>query len=521
MKTKKQTIGRVFVVGILFVTLLAPVLTQAQQAPLFSTYFFNRYLNNPAFTGIDNQYRAFGFYRTQWTDVPGSPVTGGVTLEGAFWKNRIGVGAFVVNDKIGVFNRTVAGVSYAQKIRFAKHHQISIGIEGGAFINRINLAGTHAVQYNDPDLANQKASKAVYDFSFGIGYQWKGLLVGFSVPNVIQPNAKYGNNGSGETSYQYVRHYNIFAQYKLALLKGKFNITPTLVMRKAYASGFQADASLMFDYKNIVFVGAGYRNPFGVMVMGGVNIMDMFTVAYCYDHTTQRNIKGQVGPTHEIVAGFHLPTDYKRKKHVDAKDLMSAEDLDNLIKRDDSLSTKLKVAKRKLDESEKRANSLKEENKQLQAQLDSAKQVAQTSAAAAKAEKAANKSGGAPTPAVNFTGTVEENSSYTLNEIYFKEDDDQLLPESKKQLDQLAGYLAKNPSANIMVKGYTDNTGEDEYNYKLSLMRAKSVINYLVSKGISANRLDARGYGSQNPVAPNTTEEGRQKNRRVEFMKGK
>lgn len=484
----------------------------AQQAPLFSTYFFNKYLNNPAFTGIDNQYRAFGFYRTQWTDVPGSPVTGGVTLEGSFWKDRIGVGAFVVNDKIGIFNRTLAAVSYAQKIRFAKDHQISVGVQGGAFINRINFSGTNPVDYNDPDLANRTPTRAVFDFSVGISYKWKTLLVGFSVPNVIQPNARYANVYGGNTSYQYVRYYNVFAQYRLELLKGKFNITPTIVMRKGYATGFQADASLMFDYKNIVFLGAGYRNSFGVMAIGGVNILDMFTVAYCYDYTTQPTLRGQVGSTHEIVAGFHLPSNYKRKKRIEAKDVLGTEELDVLLKRSDTLSAKLKATKQKLDETEKKANKLKEENTQLLARLDSAgKEVQPVTAVNA----------GAVAPAQNFTGSVEGDKTYTLNEIYFNENEDKLLPESKQQLNQLAAYLSANPSVAILIKGYTDNTGDDAYNYRLSLLRAKAVAGYLSDMGIEKNRIEARGYGSQDPVTDNSTEEGRRKNRRVEFTKRK
>src|SRR5271155_749619 len=87
----------------------------SQQIPVYSSYFFNKYLINPAFTGIDNEFRAFGFYRTQWTEIPGRPNTGGATAEASFWKDRIGIGGYVINDRIGIFNMTTATVSYAQK----------------------------------------------------------------------------------------------------------------------------------------------------------------------------------------------------------------------------------------------------------------------------------------------------------------------------------------------------------------------------------------------------------------------
>ncbi len=527
MKKHKLIMARVFVSKALFTLLLMlfAQLNYAQQAPLFSTYFFNKYLNNPAFTGIDNEYRAFGFYRSQWADVPGSPVTGGATLEGSFWKNRIGVGAYVFNDKIGVFNRTNAAVSYAQKIMFAKHHQISIGVQGGAFINRINFAGTHAVDYNDPDLANLKPNRAVFDLNIGISYKFKTLLVGFSVPNVLQPNARYANVYGGATNYQYVRHYNAFLQYKIVLLKGKFNITPTVIMRKGKATGFQADASLMLDYNNIVFVGAGYRNMFGVTGMAGVNILNMFTVAYAYDYTTPRILKGQVGATHEITAGFHIATDYKPKRKAQPKDLINPEDLNALMNRNDTLSAKLKATAGKLNETEKQTAVLKEDNQQLKAQVDSLLQAKAAAAPVVAATAGTNAPANtrAQTAPVNFNGAVDvtKASTYTLNEIYFNANDDQLLPASKTQLDQLTNYMQQNPSAEIMVKGYTDNTGEPEYNYRLSLLRAKAVVNYLTGKGINASRLDARGYGMQDPVGDNNTEDGRKMNRRVEFTVGR
>ena len=500
--------------------LLFFVLAHAQQAPLFSTYFFNKFLNNPAFAGIDNEYRVFGFYRSQWTDIPGSPVTGGATAEGSFWKNRIGAGAYVFNDKIGIFNRTNAALTYNQKIKFAKHHQIGIGLQGGFFVNRVNFANTNPVDYSDPNIANLSPQKFTGDLNVGISYQWKTLLVGFSVPNVIQSNAEYATTYSSNANYQYVRHYNVFLQYKLALLKGKFNITPTLVMRKAKSSIFQADASLVLDYNNIVFVGAGYRNSFGVTGMAGVNILNMFTVAYAYDYTTQRTLKGQVGSTHEITAGFHIATDYKRKKKDEPKDILGDDQsVENILAKNDTLSAKLKNTTRKLSDSEKKAQALQEANAKLQRTLDSLS-AAQAIDAANTANKSSDAGGGKTLkPATNFDGNATDATNrYVLNDINFNNDDYKLLPESKKQLLTLVTYLEKNPDAAIIVNGYADNTGTNDYNLKLSGQRAAAVVEYLVDMGISPQRLSSKGYGSQNPIGDNSTEEGKRMNRRVEFV---
>ena len=85
------------------------------------------------------------------------------------------------------------------------------------------------------------------------------------------------------------------------------------------------------------------------------------------------------------------------------------------------------------------------------------------------------------------------------------------------ELDRWADYFQTNPQVTAEIYGHADSTGPSTYNEKLSYKRAQAVINYLVGKGIDAKRLSAKGFGESQPVAPNATSEGRQKNRRVEL----
>jgi len=84
-------------------------------------------------------------------------------------------------------------------------------------------------------------------------------------------------------------------------------------------------------------------------------------------------------------------------------------------------------------------------------------------------------------------------------------------------LDKWVVFFLENPQVTAEVHGHTDSTGPEAYNQKLSERRAGSVMNYLIDHGIERNRLTAKGFGERLPVAPNTTPEGRQKNRRVEM----
>ena len=95
-----------------------------------------------------------------------------------------------------------------------------------------------------------------------------------------------------------------------------------------------------------------------------------------------------------------------------------------------------------------------------------------------------------------------------------------ILPSSYSSLNELAETLNQPEASSwkLKIEGHTDSKGSDEYNLKLSQLRSDSVKSYLESKGVSAGRISAVGYGETKPIASNDTDEGRAKNRRVEFI---
>jgi outer membrane protein OmpA-like peptidoglycan-associated protein len=104
-----------------------------------------------------------------------------------------------------------------------------------------------------------------------------------------------------------------------------------------------------------------------------------------------------------------------------------------------------------------------------------------------------------------------------MRNIFFDFDKATLRPESNLELDRLRKVMLDYPKMKIEISGHTDNKGSADYNKKLSESRAKSVLDYLVKKGISPDRMTAAGYGFDRSLAPNDNEEGRQLNRRTEF----
>jgi outer membrane protein OmpA-like peptidoglycan-associated protein len=124
-----------------------------------------------------------------------------------------------------------------------------------------------------------------------------------------------------------------------------------------------------------------------------------------------------------------------------------------------------------------------------------------------------------PKPQGSQSDNKNENANIDLPPLTIPFDSGtlQLSAQSKAELLNLFNVMSQNPSLKIEVSGHTDNVGDPQKNAELSVKRAKIVADYLVKLGIPSNRITVTGYGQTKPIAENTTEEGKAKNRRVEI----
>jgi OmpA-OmpF porin, OOP family len=117
------------------------------------------------------------------------------------------------------------------------------------------------------------------------------------------------------------------------------------------------------------------------------------------------------------------------------------------------------------------------------------------------------------------TANVKVNSygCWVINNLNFKSGKSKISYSSNSALNGLAATLISNPNLKVEIQGYTDNRGSNRLNTRLSQSRAQSVADYLSSQGVSSSRMIPKGYGPENPIADNSTSEGRAENRRVEL----
>jgi outer membrane protein OmpA-like peptidoglycan-associated protein len=112
---------------------------------------------------------------------------------------------------------------------------------------------------------------------------------------------------------------------------------------------------------------------------------------------------------------------------------------------------------------------------------------------------------------------IETGAKIVLRNVFFETGSSRLSSISQTELNELLQLLRENPSMRIEIQGHTDNQGKPADNLKLSMFRAKAVLGYLTSKGISTTRLKVNGYGDKRPITSNDTDQGKSLNRRTEI----
>ena len=273
-----------------------------QQIPLYSQYHQNPFIYNPGKTGEKEKLHAYVVYRKQWVDFEGAPETRAITLDGTV-KDKIGLGAYIYSDFTDIIERYGGSLSYAYYFKFAEDHKLAIGISAGLAEVRVNFNGVILDDPIDKVVTDDNRQKALsFDGSAGINYWFKGLQLGFSVPQLIETKLKY-NLGNEQYRYQLARHYLITASYDIAFVKDVFYFEPGVMFRTSKGKAFQVDVGGNFKFKEIAWVGAMYRYDYALSVGGGVKVHDRVSLGYAYD-ISMNNLKGYSGGTHEALIGI-------------------------------------------------------------------------------------------------------------------------------------------------------------------------------------------------------------------------
>lgn len=309
---------------ILFLLLFAAKIN-AQQVPLYSQYMMNGFLLNPAVAGSEG-YTAINLTaREQWLGLKNAPKTHAVSGQTRLLKNsyiskgasvkrrqrmssrsgKVGLGAYVFNDKNGAIDRTGIQVSYAYHIRMQRS-QLSFGLSGIAYQFSVN---NNAITFEEQDDFYNFAQKSIFipDASVGIYYTDPKLYVGFSASQIFQSSLRLGEKGYAE--YKMKRYYFLTSGYDISV-NDYFTIAPSFLLKATEDLSYQIDFSSKFIFNEDYWGGLTYRTGGAIIFMGGVKV-EKYLFGYAFDYTLSSIMKRSYG-SHEFMIAVHFGDNARR-----------------------------------------------------------------------------------------------------------------------------------------------------------------------------------------------------------------
>ena len=535
---------------LLFILLIVGLeYTNAQQLPMYSQFFWNDFVINPAYTGVTNSPRVQLGYRNQWGGFEGAPSTytlGGHTL----LKNKqMGLGGMLfMDDAGGAVAQMGLMLNYNYILKLNDKSNLSMAVSG--VLNQYSYDGS-GIGNIDPDPSLSGSVKQMSpDMSFGILYSLNDeLRLGFGVNQLIQSRlAKLDDLNSlalGEN--RLIRHYNFSTSYSFKLSES-FDLDPYFLMRSTFIAPPLLEIGAKSTFNDLLFFGLSYRHAESAIAMLGVNFKNT-VFAYSYDYSLT-DISAYSNGSHEVLLAyqFNKPEPKKEPQKEENPD----RDGDGILDKDDLCPDTPGLKEFKgcpdtdgdgvfdnIDDCPKTVGP-KENNGCPYPDTDGDGLLDNADDCPSIAGPVENR--GCPYEDTDGDGLldkddecpktagpvenkgcpiIEEKEQEILNTAFnnleFETNLDVIKNASKPSLLELANTLKKKPIWKIQVSGHTDNVGDDDANMILSKKRSESVKRFLMQNGIDEGRIKTQFFGESKPIEDNSTAAGRQKNRRVEL----
>jgi len=277
----------------LFVLLvLGSISARAQLYPVYSQYYFNELMINPAFAGAHVQFSATSTYRNQWINFPGAPKTFSLTAHSSLVGGRVGVGIMINEDKIGSYANKDLTLVYAYKLRFPKS-TLSFGIQGSLYFLNADFSSLN-IQQGDPNFIPYNLFKP--NFGAGIYYNQRNFFIGFSNPYLI--NSKFSTSMMTadpvtglptkiqSNLYQF-RNYFLRSGFIANLdPKGNVKINPSILLRAQEGAPLSLDINTSFIFYDVFSAGVSLRSGDAIISFLSLKLSEKLYFSYSFDFTT-------------------------------------------------------------------------------------------------------------------------------------------------------------------------------------------------------------------------------------------
>jgi len=303
----------------------------AQQLPAYSQYSFNAFLLNPAVAGSEGYTAINVTSREQWVGIEGAPSTQGLSVQTRIMKRdyieskatvkrrylrpmrsgRVGLGAYIYRDHIGLSNQTGMQLTYAYHISRTKS-QFSLGITLSFLQYSLNITDLKLPDAKDNLVNNQPMSMIMPDANVGAYYTDQNIFAGISAYNLTQASIMFGSYRNSD--FRLKRHYNLIGGFKLDLDE-IYSIEPSIYLKISEQLKPQTDIMVKLIYDSKFWLGLGYRYKSTLIGTLGIKL-NRFYVGYSYDYSSNSLSFYSYG-THELMLALKLGDNTRRYKWME------------------------------------------------------------------------------------------------------------------------------------------------------------------------------------------------------------
>lgn len=294
------------IIGFILLSLLSIGETFAQQEEQMSMYMYNPLYYNPAYAGSRKTLNATVLGRFQWVGAKGAPQTQWVSIHSPLVSPRFGIGAHLVNDKIGNSKRTSAFLDLSGNIKLnRKDSRIALGLTAGADILGFDYGSVNVANSSDPTFANGSSNTQI---NVGVGayyYGERGYL-GISSPRLLEKEQT-----AGLPTLAVSRHYYLAAGYVFKL-NPRIDFKPSVLAKTSANAPLNVDFNASFLFNEKFWLGGMYRLNQAVGVNVSFLVSKSLNIGYAFDFQTNGMARSNAG-SHELLIQYELNTKNKRR----------------------------------------------------------------------------------------------------------------------------------------------------------------------------------------------------------------
>ncbi len=273
---------------------------KAQQMGSFSQTMENQYLINPAVAGSSDAMPVFLGYKRLWTGIDDAPSTQMLTFNMKLNNNLGGVGAKIFNYSTGPISKAGLNLSYAYHLNLNDDMKLSFGLSGSLYQMNLNRSDLKLEDSNDELIMNGSEKLIVPDANFGIYFYAENYYIGLSSFQLFGRRVDFMNE---KMNFNQNRHYFLNGGYRFQV-SDDFQIEPSVLVKYVESNIGQWDLYVKTTYKEMVWLGAGYRSDFefapnDLIISLGVQ-QDKLKLGYAFDYNLS-DLGTVSNGTHEII----------------------------------------------------------------------------------------------------------------------------------------------------------------------------------------------------------------------------